>query len=59
MLTRLATLRFAAFRELKEEELARVRAQRARLFEQWYALPAGETLELEFPVTRHIFPDKT
>ena len=42
---------FAAFRELKEEELARVRALRARLFEQWRDLPGGETLELEFPLT--------
>jgi hypothetical protein len=41
---------FAGFRELKEEELARVRALRARLFEQWRALPAGETLELKFPL---------
>jgi len=41
---------FAAFRELKEEELARIRALRARLFEQWRDLPAGETLELRFPL---------
>ena len=41
---------FAAFRALKEEDLARVRALRARLFEQWHALPAGETLELKFPL---------
>jgi hypothetical protein len=31
-----------------EDDLARVRARRADLFERWRALPPGETLELPF-----------
>jgi len=42
---------FAAFRIVTEQELTRVRALRGRLFEQWQALPLGETLELKFPLT--------
>ena len=34
--------------ELTEEDLARVRAKRAELFEQWDALPPGEALEIPF-----------
>ena len=41
---------FPAFRIVTEQELTRVRALRGRLFEQWHALPAGETLELKFPL---------
>jgi hypothetical protein len=41
---------FAAFRVLTEEELMRVRALRDELSGQWQALPAGETLQLEFPI---------
>ncbi len=35
--------------QLTDADLARIRADRARLFERWRALPAGETLELSFP----------
>ncbi|MCI0659000.1 MAG: hypothetical protein L0170_18255 [Acidobacteria bacterium] len=49
----------AAFRELKEEELTRIRALRGRLFEQWRVLPAGETLEVEFPVASQALPSAT
>ncbi|HYK82467.1 MAG TPA: hypothetical protein VEU55_04930 [Gemmatimonadales bacterium] len=33
---------------LTDADLRRVRAERGRLFAQWAALPAGETLELRF-----------
>jgi len=33
---------------VKEVDLARVREKRAELFALWWALPPGETLELEF-----------
>ncbi len=35
-------------RELTDDDLARVRKRRAELFEQWRALPPGDTLELTF-----------
>jgi len=35
-------------RELTEEDLARVRAKRAELFEKWDAMPPGEALEIPF-----------
>ena len=38
------------FRALAAAELARIRARRAALLAQWRALPAGETLRLEFPL---------
>ena len=50
---------FAAFRELNEEELARVRALRGLLFERWRMLPQGETLEVEFPLAPHAIPEAT
>jgi hypothetical protein len=37
-------------RPFTDAELVRVRARRRELFAQWAALPAGETLELRFPV---------
>ncbi len=37
-----------ALRRLSGEELARVKAKRAELFSRWFALPAGETIELRF-----------
>jgi hypothetical protein len=49
------TARFAANggrpapRRLSDDDLARVRKRRAELFEQWRALPIGQTLELDFP----------
>jgi hypothetical protein len=49
-----ATARYAANgkrpapRSLTDEELALIRKRRAELFEQWRALPAGHTLDLEF-----------
>lgn len=36
-------------RQLTGDDLARVRRRRSELFDQWQALPAGETLHLEFP----------
>jgi hypothetical protein len=38
----------AAPRVLSDAELARIRAVRAELLQQWYALPDGETIELAF-----------
>lgn len=35
--------------QLTDDELARIRRRRAELFARWQALPAGETLRLEFP----------
>ena len=35
-------------RPLTEDELTRIRRRRAELFDQWYTLPAGQTLELPF-----------
>ena len=46
----LAGQKLPAFRELRADELARVRATRAALIAQWRALPVGETLRLEFPL---------
>ena len=40
--------KFAA-RRLTEDDLARIRKRRAELFQQWHALPAGQTLSLVFP----------
>ena len=34
-----------------EEELGRIREVRRDLFARWAALPAGDTLELPFPIT--------
>jgi hypothetical protein len=34
--------------EITDEELARIRAARAELFERWRALAPGEALEVEF-----------
>src|SRR5687767_4483531 len=36
-------------RRLTDDELARIRKRRAQLFEQWRALPLGQTLTLPFP----------
>ena len=38
----------APSRVLTEEELLRIRKRRAELFDRWYSLPAGATLELPF-----------
>jgi hypothetical protein len=38
----------AAPRRLTDDDLARVRAKRASLFSQWFALEPGGTLELKF-----------
>ena len=38
----------AAARRLSAEDLSRVKARRAELFSRWFALPPGETLELNF-----------
>jgi hypothetical protein len=35
-----------AARRLTAEEIARIKARRSELFEQWFALPAGKTLHL-------------
>ena len=35
-------------RTLTDQDLARVRARRAELFEQWRSIEAGKTLELQF-----------
>ena len=43
-----AELGFARTCRLTDDELARIRARRAELFERWRALPAGESLELRF-----------
>jgi hypothetical protein len=37
-----------ATRPLSQDELARVKARRSDLFEQWFALPPGETLDLVY-----------
>ena len=37
-------------RRLTQEEMARVRARRGELFSRWNALPAGETIELQFEI---------
>jgi len=37
-------------RRLTQEEMARVRARRGQLFSRWHALPAGETIELQFEI---------
>jgi hypothetical protein len=42
---------FAAFRLLTGEELVRVRTLRDTLSLKWQALPIGETLQVEFPIT--------
>ena len=36
-------------REVSEAELARLRATRAELFDEWRATPVGGTLKVEFP----------
>ena len=46
----LAAQKLPAFRALRVDELARVRATRAALIAQWRALPVGETLRLSFPL---------
>ncbi len=46
----LAAQNLPAFRVLAVDELARVRATRAALLQQWRALPVGETLRLAFPL---------
>ena len=49
------TSRFAAQggrpapRQLTDDEIARIRKRRAELFRTWHDLPAGQTLELQFP----------
>jgi hypothetical protein len=35
-------------RKLSVEDLAQVKAKRSQLFSRWFALPAGETLQLRF-----------
>jgi hypothetical protein len=40
---------FAA-RPLSEDEIARVRARRSGLFQQWFALPPGQTLDLVYVI---------
>jgi hypothetical protein len=35
-------------RPLSEDEIARVKARRSDLFQQWFALPPGETLHLVY-----------
>jgi hypothetical protein len=42
-------------RQLTEEDLARVRAKRAELFEKWDAVPPGEALEIPFEVEQANF----
>jgi hypothetical protein len=37
-------------RRLTQEEMSRVRARRGELFSRWTALPAGETIELQFEI---------
>ncbi len=37
-----------ATRPLSGDEIARVKARRSHLFEQWFALPPGETLDLVY-----------
>ena len=39
-----------AGRKLTEHEIQRIRAARAELFQRWFAVPAGEALQLEFDV---------
>ena len=41
----------AMHRALTADQLARIKARRAALFSQWFALSPGETLELQFSVT--------
>ena len=42
-------------RRLTEAEIQRVRSLRATLFEQWFAIPSGQSMELEFdpPAASH------
>jgi hypothetical protein len=42
-------------RQLTEEDLSRVRAKRAELFEKWDAVPPGEALEIPFEVEQANF----